>query len=210
MRKSLYTFILLSLPLILITFLCLFLSTAHVFAATSCTGTDNSPCGNSFGAVCCTTGYTCVQRTAGKGGSIQICTANVNLTQQAGSTGLSTSQSTTVVDTPIAPPPPPCATAITNGGCASVSTAFGAWSTEPALFVKSLFSILLSISGGIAVLSIIFAGYKMIMSQGDPEKIQGAREQLTSSIIGLLFLIFSLVILEVIGVDILHLPGFNH
>lgn len=114
---------------------------------------------------------------------------------------------------PLSPPPPPCATEIGgangNNGCASVDTAFGVWDTTPQGFVKSLFGILLSISGTIAVLIIIFAGYKMIMSQGDPEKIQAAREQLTAAIIGLLFLIFSLVILQVIGVDILHLPGFS-
>ncbi|HSW88077.1 MAG TPA: hypothetical protein VLG12_02850 [Candidatus Saccharimonadales bacterium] len=109
-----------------------------------------------------------------------------------------------------APPPPPCASTITKDGCSSVNTAFGVWNTEPAQFVQSLFSILLSISGGIAILIIIIAGYTMITSQGDPEKVQGAREQITAAIIGLLFLIFSVVILEIIGVDILHLPGFSH
>lgn len=46
-------------------------------------------------------------------------------------------------------------------------------------------------------------------SQGDHEKVKEAREILTSAIIGLLFLIFSLVILEVIGVDLLHIPGLH-
>ncbi len=113
----------------------------------------------------------------------------------------------------ITPPPPPCAITPapgSNTGCTSVNTAFGVWSTDPAGFVKSLFGILLSIAGGIAMLSIILGGYTMITSQGDPEKIQGAREQITAAIIGLLFLIFSVVVLEVIGVDILHLPGFSH
>jgi hypothetical protein len=46
-------------------------------------------------------------------------------------------------------------------------------------------------------------------SQGNPEKVQAAREQLTSAIVGLLFIIFSLAILTIIGVDILKLPGFT-
>ncbi len=118
----------------------------------------------------------------------------------------------------ITPPPPPCAITVSpnatttagTGGCTGVNTAFGLWSTDPAGFVKSLFSVLMSIAGGVAMLIIIFAGYTMIASQGDPEKIQGAREQITAAVIGLLFLIFSVVVLEVIGVDILHLPGFTH
>ena len=53
------------------------------------------------------------------------------------------------------------------------------------------------------------AGYKFMTSQGDPERVKEAREILTSAVIGLLFLIFSLVILEVIGVDLLGIPGIN-
>jgi hypothetical protein len=48
-----------------------------------------------------------------------------------------------------------------------------------------------------------------MVSQGNPEKIQAAREQLTAAIVGLMFVVFSLVILQVIGYDILRLPGFK-
>jgi hypothetical protein len=47
------------------------------------------------------------------------------------------------------------------------------------------------------------------MSQGNPDQIKDAREQLTAAIIGLLFVVFSLVILQIIGVNILNLPGFS-
>jgi hypothetical protein len=107
------------------------------------------------------------------------------------------------------PPPPPCTDPAAANGCASVATAFGEWNTDAPGFVTSLFGILLSISGGIAVFIIMLSGYKMIMSQGDPEKVAAAKETLTAAIVGLLFLIFALVILQVIGVDILHLPGFG-
>lgn len=99
-------------------------------------------------------------------------------------------------------PPTPCP----NGTC---STALGDISTSPAGFVRSIFGILLSLAGGIAVILIIVSGYKLMSSQGNPEKVQAAREQLTSAIIGLLFIIFSITILQIIGVDILHLPGLN-
>lgn len=110
-------------------------------------------------------------------------------------------------------PSPPCNIQTARNGsqtCKSVNTAFGEIPTNPAEFIKKLFGILLSASGGIALVLIIISGYNFIASQGNPEKIQGARETLTSAIVGLLFIIFSMVILEVIGVDILHIPGLTH
>lgn len=113
-------------------------------------------------------------------------------------------------------PTPPCDITTQTGhngeiiqNCTAVQTALGKIETDPALFVKKIFSILLSISGGIALILIIVSGYHFVASQGNPEKIQGARETLTSAIVGLLFIIFSMVILEVIGVDILHIPGLT-
>jgi len=88
-------------------------------------------------------------------------------------------------------------------------TALGKISTDPAGFVSRVFGILLSLAGGIALLLIIISGYRLMSSQGNPEKVQAAREQLTSAIVGLLFIIFSLAILTIIGVDILRIPGFT-
>lgn len=99
----------------------------------------------------------------------------------------------------------------TSFGCngSTCFTAFGTISTKPEGFVSSAFRIILSVVGVISVLLIIISGYKFMTSQGNPERVQGAKEQLTAAIIGLLFIIFSLVILQTIGVDILHLPGFT-
>ncbi|MFH1186632.1 MAG: pilin [Candidatus Levyibacteriota bacterium] len=82
-------------------------------------------------------------------------------------------------------------------------------SSNPKDFVKTLFGVILSISGMIALLLIIFSGYRLITSRGNPEKITDAKDRLTSAVIGLLFVIFSLVILQIIGVDILHIPGLT-
>lgn len=85
-------------------------------------------------------------------------------------------------------------------------TAIGPLSTNYVKFVKDIFSVLLALVGGIAVLLIIIAGYKLTTSRGNPEQVKGAQEQLTAAIVGLLFVIFSLVFLEVIGISILGLP----
>lgn len=89
-------------------------------------------------------------------------------------------------------------------------TAIGPIDTNFPDLIKKIFAVLLSLSGGIAVLLIIASGYGLITSSGNPEKTQAARERLTSAIVGLVFIIFSFVILEVIGVNILQLPGFGH
>lgn len=90
------------------------------------------------------------------------------------------------------------------------STALGSISTSPLGIIQSLFGLVLSISGGVALLLIILSGYRILSSRGDPEALKGAREQLTAAIVGLLFIIFALVILQLIGYDILRIPGFGN
>lgn len=99
--------------------------------------------------------------------------------------------------------------AFINGTCTAVNTAVGTIYTTPGALINSVFTIILSISGGIALLLIIFAGFRIIFSQGNPEQITAAKDRLYSAITGLLFIIFSLVILEVIGVDVLKIPQFR-
>lgn len=113
--------------------------------------------------------------------------------------------------TPTSKNPSPCAKydEVEKEKCIAVDTAIGKISTEPQGFVRSVFSLVLGLAGGIALILIILSGYKMMASQGNPEQITAARDQLISAIVGLLFIIFSFVILQVIGVDILRIPGFS-
>ena len=108
---------------------------------------------------------------------------------------------------PVAPPPP--CVLDKDGKCNQVTTALGSLKVDPGTVVGSIFGILLSLSGGIAVVIIIISGYNIMFSHADPEKLKSARESLTSAIIGLLFIIFSVAILRVIGVTLLHIPGLN-
>jgi hypothetical protein len=120
----------------------------------------------------------------------------------------------------ITPPGPPCIEGVDGNGnittdpnfiikCTKVRTGIGEIDTNVAGFIQRIYRLLLGIAGGVGVFLIIYAGYKYIISRGDPEGIKGAKEMLVSTIVGLLFLIFSFVILEIIGVDILQLPGFG-
>ncbi|MDQ5900801.1 MAG: hypothetical protein QG600_379 [Patescibacteria group bacterium] len=109
----------------------------------------------------------------------------------------------------IPPPPPPCQQFNEKGECDFVNTALGILKIDAASIIPTLFTLLLSISGVIILIIIVRSAYLLITSQGNPEKVKEAQEKITSAIVGFLFLLFSLIILETIGVDILKIPGFN-
>lgn len=72
-----------------------------------------------------------------------------------------------------------------------------------------LFSFGVSVAGLIALFCIIYSAFQLQTSQANPEKIKKAQENLTSCIVGLLLIIFSVFILRLIGVDILKIHGFG-
>jgi len=67
----------------------------------------------------------------------------------------------------------------------------------------------IGLAGIIALLCIIYSAFILQTSKGNPEKIKKAQELLTSCVMGLLLIIFSVFILKLIGVDILKIPGFG-
>ena len=74
---------------------------------------------------------------------------------------------------------------------------------------QNIFRFGVGLGGLIALLCIIYAAFQLQTSQGSPEKIKKAQELLTSCIMGLMLIIFSVFILKLIGVDILRIPGFG-
>lgn len=91
-----------------------------------------------------------------------------------------------------------------------IMTAIGCIPTEPKALVEGLLKYGTLAAGGIAFLVMIFAALQMITAEGNPESIKAAQEKFYSAIIGLLLIIFSVLLMQVIGVDILGLPGFNN
>ncbi len=88
-------------------------------------------------------------------------------------------------------------------------TALGCIPTEPMDLVKWLFPYLLGFGGLAAFGLIVYSGFRLMTSSGDPQKIQGARETITSAVTGLIFIILSLFLLRLIGVNLLGLPGLE-
>ncbi len=72
-----------------------------------------------------------------------------------------------------------------------------------------LVRLVVGIAGGVALLLLIVGGAQFIASGGDPDSLDEAKEKITAAVSGLLLIIFSLLMLKIIGVDILGLPDFE-
>jgi len=89
-------------------------------------------------------------------------------------------------------------------------TSIGCVPTENVnLFFTWISKLAIGFASVIAILLMIFGGIIMILSAGDPKRLQTGKTIFTSAIIGLLFIIFSVFILRLIGVEILEIPGFG-
>ena len=99
-----------------------------------------------------------------------------------------------------------------KGSCAEdeVNTALGCISTdvESGGFINSLLQLAIGLGGAIALLLILGGVFIITTSAGIPEKLNQGKELITSAISGLLFIILSIVLLNLIGIKILSIPGF--
>lgn len=94
-------------------------------------------------------------------------------------------------------------------GNEGVWTAFGCIKRDPQSILQRLIKVGLGISGGVALLTFLAAGFIFSTSQGDPKAYGKAKEMMTASIVGIIFVIFSVTILQFIGYEILKIPGFG-
>ena len=98
--------------------------------------------------------------------------------------------------------------ACSNGG--GVWTSLGCFSGNVSEFIsQKILGTGVGIAGGISMLCIMFAAFQMQTSSGNAEKVKKAQELLTNCITGLMIIIFSILILKIIGVDILKIPNFG-
>lgn len=102
----------------------------------------------------------------------------------------------------------PCASP-TPSNNPGFKTAIGCIHTSPAELVKDFMTFIIGISGGLAFLMMLLGAFQMLTSAGNPETLATGKDRFTNAIIGLLFVIFAVLLLQIIGFDILKLPGFN-
>lgn len=88
-------------------------------------------------------------------------------------------------------------------------TAVGCIPTDPTKMIQTLMKIGLLVGGGASLLITLTGALILSTSQGDPKKTSESKELITSALIGLVFIIFSVSVLQLIGVQILRIPGFG-
>ena len=80
---------------------------------------------------------------------------------------------------------------------------------SPGGFGAALYGIGLGLIGLVAVLYIVYGGYLILTSQGNPDQLSQGKSYIIYSIIGLILAIFGFAFYQTITVDILKLPGFS-
>jgi hypothetical protein len=94
-------------------------------------------------------------------------------------------------------------------GCQKgINTALGCIPYTTDALGPALFGFLVGVAGMIALTLMLFATSLYITSGGDHEKLKKAKELFTAAITGLVFIIFSVVLLRITAGDILQVPGF--
>lgn len=98
----------------------------------------------------------------------------------------------------------------TKDGQPGVNTALGCISTdiESGGFVNTILQLAIGLGGTIALLLILIGVFIITTSAGIPDKLNQGKELITSAVSGLLFIILSIFLLNLIGIQILAIPGF--
>lgn len=89
----------------------------------------------------------------------------------------------------------------------AINTALGCIATDPVGFTRDYLTISIGIGGALALLLLLYAFFIMATSQGDPTKVQGGKQIISSVVQGLLVIILSVVLLNFLGINVLGLPG---
>lgn len=91
----------------------------------------------------------------------------------------------------------------------TIYTAVGCIHVDEQGLAADLIRLLLGISGGVALLSILAGAFIFTTSQGESNRVKQAKELVTAAVSGLLFIIFVVIILDFIGVRVLQIPGLG-
>ncbi len=96
----------------------------------------------------------------------------------------------------------------TPSGNEGINTAVGCISTtSPTSLLSFILPWAVGVGGGTSFILMIVAGFLIMTSAGDPQKAKAAKELLGAAIAGLLMIVFSVYLLDVIGIRILKFPG---
>ncbi len=90
----------------------------------------------------------------------------------------------------------------TGSGPVVCPTAIGPIAADPREFVGRILIIATGLAGGIALIFMVIGSIKVLTSSGDQQKLNTGKDQIVAAAAGLLFLLFSVLILRFIGVQL--------
>jgi len=67
----------------------------------------------------------------------------------------------------------------------------------------------IGIGGGVVFMLVVLGAAMILTSAGRPERMKAGRELIVSAIAGMLLIVFSVFLMNVLGVNVLQLPGFG-
>lgn len=95
-------------------------------------------------------------------------------------------------------------------GSDEIETAIGCISTKADAsggFFSSIIRIAVGLGGGLALVLMLYGVFIVTTSAGIPDKLKEGGEIITSAVAGLVFVLLSVFLLNLIGINILGLPG---
>jgi hypothetical protein len=97
----------------------------------------------------------------------------------------------------------------TQLGC--ISANIGGFSEQGAAgnVIQTLLNLLFGATGGVAFIYIIYGSFIVLTSQADSEKINYGRRLILGAVVGLVFSLSAVFIINMIGGQILKIPGFG-
>lgn len=91
-----------------------------------------------------------------------------------------------------------------------INTAIGCINAnDPYALVTTILRIATGLGGGLALALILYGTFIVTTSAGMPDKLKAGGEIITSAVIGLIFILLSVFLVNLIGINILGIPGLS-
>lgn len=101
-----------------------------------------------------------------------------------------------------------CQTCVDRYNGSGVWTAFGCFNAgDQNGLIKDMLTFSIGTIGGVALPLILFGAFTVSTSASNPERLKLGQEVITAAVSGLIFVVFSVSLLEFVGVDVLKIPG---
>lgn len=99
------------------------------------------------------------------------------------------------------------------GNCSpqEIKTDFGCLPVDPnnpLTFAATIYGVGLGLIGGVALIFIIYGGYLILSSKGDPQELSRGRSYIISAIAGVILALSGFALYQIIAKDFVKLPGF--